>query len=462
MHDAPTVTVIILAAGQGTRMKSSLAKVLHEVAGRSMVMWTVDAAREVTSDERIAVVVGHEADQVRAVLPPGIRTVTQAEQRGTGHAVLLALEEGLGADGVVIVVPGDTPQLRGSVLKQLADIKSNSEAGVVLLTASVDDPTGFGRIIRDPHGEVERIVEQRDASEAELAVNEVNASVYAFDAAALRGVIGDLGTDNAQQEMYLTDTVGFIREHGGVAAMVGDADDSLGINTLGQLAAVDAVMRMRINEELMEQGVKILDPARTYIDASASVAPGATIYPDVYLQGSTVIGEGAVVGPSVFAVDSEVGAGARVWYSVLREAVLGPRTEVGPYASVRKGTVTEEGSKIGTFVETKNTHLAEGAKVPHLSYMGDAQIGRNSNIGAGSITCNYDGFEKHETIIGEDVRVGSDTMLVAPVEVGDGAWTGAGSVISKNVSPGALAVERSDQKEIPDYAAKRRPKANDT
>lgn len=244
--------------------------------------------------------------------------------------------------------------------------------------------------------------------------------------------------------------------------MVGDADDSLGVNTPAQLAGVDAVMRSRINQDLMDAGVRILDPARTYIDASVEVAAGATIYPDVYLEGSTTIAEGAVVGPSVFAVDSHIGAGARVWYAVVREATVGPRTEVGPFASLRAGTVTEEGSKIGTFVETKNTHLGEGSKIPHLSYMGDAQIGRNSNIGAGSITCNYDGFEKHETVIGDDVRVGSDTMLVAPVELGDGAWTGAGSVISKDVTPGALAVERSDQREIPDYAAKRRAKANDS
>ncbi|NND14481.1 MAG: bifunctional UDP-N-acetylglucosamine diphosphorylase/glucosamine-1-phosphate N-acetyltransferase GlmU [Acidimicrobiia bacterium] len=462
MSDPPTPTVIILAAGQGTRMKSDLPKVLHEVAGRPMLMWTVEAARVITSDENIAVVIGHQADLVRAILPTGIKTVTQLDQRGTGHAVLLALEEGVGSEGVVVVVPGDTPQLRGEVLEQLVDFKTDSSSGVVLLTANVEAPTGFGRVIRDTDGTVVRIVEQRDATESELAVSEVNTSVYAFDAAALREVIGDLKTDNAQQEMYLTDTVGLIRERGGVQAMVGDADDSLGINTLGQLADVDAVMRMRINQELMDSGVKILDPSRTYIDASVTVEPGATIYPDVYLQGGTTVADQAVVGPSVFAIDSEIGTGARVWYAVLREAIIGPRTEVGPYASVRKGTVADAGAKIGTFVETKNTHLGEGAKVPHLSYIGDARVGQNSNIGAGSITCNYDGFEKHETVIGDNVRIGSDTMLVAPVEVGDGAWTGAGSVISRNVSPGALAVERGNQKEIPDYAAKRKAKADDT
>lgn len=462
MPDALNPTVIILAAGQGTRMKSNRPKVLHEVAGRAMVLWSVEAARQIANDEDIIVVIGHEADLVRSVLPPGIRTVMQEQQRGTGHAVLLVLEAGVGESGPVVVIPGDTPQLRGQVLQQLIDVQTGTGSGVVLLTADVDDPSGFGRVIRDSNGTVMRIVEQRDATKAELAVTEVNTSVYAFDLSSLRHVIGELTMENAQQEMYLTDTVGLIREHRGVEAMVGEADDSLGINTLGQLAAVDAVVRMRINEELMESGVKILDPARTYIDASVRVAPGATIYPDVYLQGDTTIAEDAIVGPSVFIVDSHVGEGARIWYSVLREASIGARTEVGPFASVRAGTVTESGSKIGTFVETKNTHLGEGSKVPHLSYIGDARVGRRSNIGAGSITCNYDGFEKHETVIGDNVRIGSDTMLVAPVEVGDGAWTGAGSVISKNVSPGALAVERGDQKEIPDYAARRKAKADET
>ncbi len=462
MPDALNPTVIILAAGQGTRMKSNRPKVLHEVAGRPMVLWSVEAARQVAKDDDIIVVIGHQADLVRSALPHGIRMVTQEQQRGTGHAVLLALDAGVRATGPIVVIPGDTPQLRGRVLQQLIDVQQETGAGVVVLTAEVDDPSGFGRVVRDSDRTVRRIVEQRDATEAELAVTEVNTSVYAFDAASLREVIGELTTENAQQEMYLTDTVGLIREHRGVEAMVGEAEDSLGINTLGQLAAVDAVVRMRINEELMESGVKILDPSRTYIDAAARVAPGATIYPDVYLQGDTTIAEDAIVGPLVFIVDSHVGAGSRVWYSILREAIIGPRSEVGPFASVRAGTVTESGSKIGTFVETKNTHLGEGAKVPHLSYIGDARVGKSSNIGAGSITCNYDGFEKHQTLIGDNVRIGSDTMLVAPVEVGDGAWTGAGSVISKNVSPGALAVERSDQKEIPDYAAKRKAKAEDT
>ena len=458
----PSVTVIILAAGKGTRMKSDLPKVLHTVAGRPMVMWAVEAARQVTSDDHIAVVVGYEADQVRAALPAGVTTVLQADQLGTGHAVKLALDAGVGAgDGVVVVVPGDTPQLHGSILSGLADSQAQSSGGVTMLTAELDDPSGFGRIIRDESGDVVGIVEHGDADDAQLMIQEVNASVYAFDAAALRNVIDQIDTDNAQQEMYLTDTVSLLRDAlGGVGAMVGDPADSLGVNSPAQLAEVDAVMRERVNSELMASGVTIIDPSRTYIDASVTVEPGAVIYPETYLQGDSFIGAGAMVGPSVFLEDSSIGAGARVWYSVVRESKVGPSTEVGPFASLRKGTVTEEGAKIGTFVETKNTHLGVGSKIPHLSYMGDAKIGESSNIGAGSITCNYDGYEKHDTVIGDNVRVGSDTMMVAPLEIGDNAWTGAGSTISKDVSPGALAVERSDQREIPDYDARRRKKAD--
>lgn len=426
-----------------------------------MVMWTVEAARRVTGDDQITVVVGYQAERVKAVLPSGVRTVLQAEQNGTGHAVKLALEAGAGTgEGTVVVVPGDTPQLEGSVLEALAGDQASSENGVTMLTAVLDDPTGFGRIIRDESGGVAGIVEHRDADADQLMIREVNASVYAFDADALRAVIDQIGTDNAQQEMYLTDTVSLLRDAKGVAAMVGDPADSLGINSPAQLAEVDAVMRSRINNELMASGVKIIDPGRTYIDASVTVEPGAVIYPETYIQGDSHIAVGAIVGPSVFVEDSRIGPGARVWYSVVREAQVGPATEVGPFASLRKGTVTEEGSKIGTFVETKNTHLGVGSKVPHLSYMGDAKIGENSNIGAGSITCNYDGYEKHNTVIGDNVRVGSDTMLVAPLEIGDDAWTGAGSAITKDVSAGALAVERSEQREISDYAARRRKKAN--
>ena len=452
---APT-TVVILAAGQGTRMKSELPKVLHEVAGRPMVLWAVESAREVTDD--IAVVVGYQADRVQAVLPDDVMTVLQAEQNGTGHAVQLALAAGAGREGVVVVIPGDTPQLRGSVLAALAERQADNPGGVTLLTAEIDDPTGFGRILRDDEGRVVGIVEHRDATPAQLDLNEVNASVYAFDAGALRAVIDEIDADNAQNEIYLTDAVGLLRE--GAQAMVGEPADSLGVNSPAQLAEVDAVMRDRITADLMEAGVKIIDPSRTYIDAGVKVAPGAVIYPETYLQGETSIEADAVVGPSVFMGDSTVGAGARVWYSVVRDSQIGSNTEVGPFASLRAGTITEDGAKIGTFVETKNTRLGEGSKVPHLSYMGDAEVGKNSNIGAGSITCNYDGYEKHKTVIGDHVRVGSDTMLVAPIELGDESWTGAGSPITKAVPPGALAGGRAQPREVADYAAMRKKKAD--
>jgi bifunctional UDP-N-acetylglucosamine pyrophosphorylase/glucosamine-1-phosphate N-acetyltransferase len=440
-------------------MRADMPKVLFEVAGRPLVAWVVDAVAAAGVDD-ITVVVGHGGDAVVGVLPEGVGTAVQEEQLGTGHAVMVALQAmGDVSGSTVLVVPGDTPLLQAGSLRALLETHAATGADATLLTAEMSDPTGYGRVVRDGD-RVVAIVEERDTDEAQRAIREVAVSTYAFDGDALTGALAVIGRDNAQGEYYLTDAIGVIAGTGLVTAVAGaDSQEVQGVNSLDHLAAVASTMRERIILRWMRAGVWVQDPARTYIDAGVTLEPGARIYADVHLEGGTTVAAGATVGPDVFAVDSTIGPGARVWYSVLRSAEVGEDAEVGPYASLRPGTVMAAGSKIGTFVETKATVVGPGSKIPHLSYVGDATIGEQSNIGAGTITCNYDGYHKHPTVIGDRVRIGSDTMLVAPVEIGDDGWTGAGSVISKNVSPGALAVERSAQREMPGYAARRARKA---
>jgi len=448
-----SVRAVLMAAGKGKRMNSDMPKVLFEVAGRPLISWVVDAVGAAGVDD-ITVVVGHGAEAVADVLPEGVHTALQSEQLGTGHAVMTALESmGDVAGDTVLVVPGDTPLFSSESLSGL--LAAHGSADATLLSTNMTDPTGYGRVIRDGD-RVSAIVEERDATEEQRAVSEVAVSTYAFAGAALAEALAEIGNENSQGEYYLTDAIGLIADRGVVAAVSGaDPDEVQGVNSLDQLAAVNATMRERILMGWMSRGVWMQDPLRTYVDASVTLEPGARLYADVHLEGSTSVAAGAVVGPGVFAVDSVIGPGARVWYSVLRSAEVGAAAEVGPYASLRPGTVMETGSKIGTFVETKSTIIGAGSKVPHLSYMGDATIGEQSNIGAGTITCNYDGYEKHPTVIGDRVKIGSDTMLVAPIEVGDDGWTAAGSVISRDVPPGSLGVERSSQREVPGYAARR-------
>ena len=454
-----SVRAVILAAGQGTRMKSALPKVLHPVAGRPMWSWVVEAVWSAGCDE-VLVVVGHGADQVRAVLPDGVKTAVQEEQHGTGHAAQVGLDAfGDVAGDTVVIVPGDTPLLSSSTIAGLIEQHRANGPAVTMLTSQIPDPTGYGRIIRTDAGEISGIVEERDADQAQRSIKEIGWSMYAFDGGELVNALGKVGRDNDQGEMYLTDVVGILAaEHHTVEARDTDPEEVQGINSHDQLAGVARVLRRRINQDWMRAGVAMLDPERVYLDATAELEPGVTLMPDVYLHGATRVAAGAHLGPSVFVEDSTIGPGARVWYSVLRGAEVGENAEVGPYASLRPGSVLGPEAKAGTFVETKNTTVGPRSKVPHLSYMGDATIGEDSNIGAGTITCNYDGFEKQATVIGDRVRLGSDTMLVAPVEIGDDAWTGAGSAIVNDVPEKALGIERSDQKEIPDYAARRKAK----
>ena len=436
-------------------MKSTLPKVAHTVAGRSLIDWVLRAV-EPLEPASVVVVVGHGAEQVSAVLPEGVGTAVQDEQLGTGHATsigLAALPE-TDPDDTIVVLYGDLPMLTTGLLSGLAT--RPPEVAARLVTVEFKDPTGYGRVVRDSEGLVTGIVEERDTDDEQRAISAINAGVYSFRAADLIAALGQVTNQNAQGEYYLTDVIGILAERGErIEAVEAIPEEVVGINSQDQLADARRMLQTQINQRLMESGVWMLDPERTYIDDTVIVEPGARIYPGVHLEGATTVKAGARVGPDVFAVDSTIGADSTVWYAVLRGAVVGVDCEVGPYASLRPGSVLERGSKVGTFVETKNTVLREKAKAPHLSYLGDASIGARSNIGAGTITCNYDGYEKHHTEIGEDVFVGSDTMLVAPVTIGDGAVIGAGSVITNDVAEGALAIERNEQREIPGYSRRR-------
>lgn len=448
------VRVIILAAGKGTRMRSDLPKVLHPVAGRPIISWVIDAVKEAGADE-VTVVVGHGADSVVAVLPDGVNSVVQEQQLGTGHATQVAFDDiDCAAADTVLVVPGDSPLVRPASLRALLEGHASAGTACAIVTTRMPDPTGYGRVVRKD-GAVVAIVEERDADPATALIDEVAVSTYAFLASALGESLARLDPENHQNEYYLTDVVGMLAAIGPVETVEVEHEETLGVNSHDQLATVDAEMRRRINHEWMRQGVWMQDPDRVYIDASVTLEPGARIYPGVHLEGATSIGADSQIGPDAFLLDTTVGQGARVWYSVLRGAEVGDEVDVGPYATIRPGTVLHTGSKAGSFVEIKASEIGAGSKVPHLSYIGDATIGANSNIGAGTVTCNFDGYRKHRTVIGSRVFVGSDTMLVAPVELGDDSITGAGSVITRDVAPGALAVERSPQKEIPGYAERR-------
>ena len=454
-----SVRAIVLAAGQGIRMKSSLPKVLHPVAGAPLIDWVVAAVRG-AGPEQVVVVVGHGADEVQNVLPDGVETVVQREQLGTGHATRQALEALGDIEGdTVLVVPGDSPLISPGTLSKLIAAREADDAAVALLTTHMSDPTGYGRVVRDAAGSIAGIVEERDADDGQRRIDEVAVSTYAFEGGALLKSLSQVGSSNDQGEVYLTDAIGILAtEKAPIVSIQTDEGEVVGVNDHQQLAEAARQLRQMLNRKWMGEGVRMVDPERVYLDATVELEAGVTLLPDVYLEGATTVAAGAEVGPSVFAKDSQIGPQAHVWYSVLRGASVGDGAEVGPFASLRPGTVLGPDSKAGTFVETKNVTVGRQSKIPHLSYVGDAEIGEESNLGAGTITCNYDGFEKHTTRIGDRVRIGSDTMLVAPVSIGDDAWTGAGSVITKDVAPGALAVERAEQREIPDYSAKKRRK----
>lgn len=455
-----SVGAIVLAAGRGTRMRSDKAKVLQVAAGRTLLEWVLEAVSPLDADE-VSVVVGFEAEEVTAVLPDGAVAVVQDPQNGTGHAALVGLGGISKTHDTVVVVPGDMPLIRAESLGALVAERQRSEAAATVLTVELENPYGYGRIVRSG-GAVTAIVEERDGTQEERMICEVNTSVYAFDGGLLADALARIANDNDQGECYLTDVIGIlVRDGHSVSALLTDEEEGFGVNSQAQLAEASAVLRSRINAELLDSGVWMLDPTRVYIDADVTVAPGAKIYPDTYLTGDTTVAAGACVGPSVQAHDSTIGEDATVVNAVLSGAVVGANASVGPFAYLRPGAVLAAGAKAGTYVEIKNSEVGEGSKVPHLSYIGDTTIGKRANIGAGTITVNYDGYDKHRTIIGDRAKIGSDTMLVAPVTIGDDASTGAGSVITEDVPDGALGVERAVQKNIPDYAERRRTRANE-
>jgi bifunctional UDP-N-acetylglucosamine pyrophosphorylase/glucosamine-1-phosphate N-acetyltransferase len=462
-ENARALTVIVLAAGGGTRMKSKTMKVLHPICGRSMISHVLDAVAAL-EPSRVVAVVGNQREQVGPhiqELLPGTVLAVQESQDGTGHAVRIAWEALEPADrtGTVLVAYGDTPLLEGESLRAFAADHAAAGRGVSILSGVVTDPHGYGRVLRDTSGEVTGIVEQRDATPEQAAVSEINSGILAFDASFLDSALPRLTNDNANGEYYLTDTVQLAREDGlGVGAFpIDDVLQTEGANDRVQLASLAKEKNRRILVRWMRDGVTIIDPDTTWIDVDVRLAPDVTVLPGVQLLGTTVVAEDAVVGPDCTLKDVEVGVGARVVRTHAELAVIGAHANVGPFSYLRPGTELGAGGKIGAFVETKNSTIGDGAKVPHLSYVGDADIGEGSNIGAGTIFANYDGVHKHRTVIGRHARTASNSTFVAPVQVGDGAGTGAGSVIRDDVPAGALAVSAGPQRNIEGWTLRKRP-----
>ena len=439
----PNITTVVLAAGKGKRLRSPLPKVLHRVAGRPLLAHVLAATSSLAAG-RTVVVVAKDGNAIReAVTDSGFEVdfVVQDPPNGTADAVRVALEGVEVTDGYVVVANGDMPLVRPETLQALVDIAGTQGAAAVVLTASVAEPADLGRIVRADDDSLARIVEARDASPEELEISEINCGAYVFDATLLGELISKVDRENAQGEFYLTDIVALLVSQGHrVAAHVGAPEEALGVNDRAGLAEVGAALRTQICNRWMEEGVTIVDPATTHIDATVTLEPDATILPFTFLEGTTSVARGAEVGPQCRIVDSEVGPGAVVSYSVVRGSTLGPESSVGPYASLRPGTSLGRRAKLGTFVETKGTTLGDDSKANHLSYLGDAEIGRGVNVGAGTITCNWDGQDKHKTVIDDDAYIGSDTMLVAPTHIGKRAATGAGSVVRGDVPDDALAV----------------------
>ncbi|MRG60879.1 bifunctional UDP-N-acetylglucosamine diphosphorylase/glucosamine-1-phosphate N-acetyltransferase GlmU [Agromyces sp. CFH 90414] len=456
------LAIVVLAAGQGTRMKSAVPKLLHPLAGAPIVAHVLATARALDA-ERVIAVVRHERDLVAAAVEtelPGAIIVDQDDVPGTGRAVELAVEAlADDFDGEVLVLNGDVPLLNADTLAEFVAQHRDTGVAASVLSAHYADPTGYGRIVRAADGAFDRIVEQKDASADELSLDEINAGVYAFGAAALRDQLANLTTDNAQGEKYLTDVIGLLRAAGSEVSALPVSEPWLvaGINDRAQLSETAARLNALIIRGWQLNGVTVEDPATTWIDLAVRIEPDVTIRPGTQLKGATTVATGAIIGPDTTLVDCEIGADAEVKRTDGTLAVIGEGASVGPFAYLRPGTVLGVDGKIGTFVETKNASIGAGSKVPHLSYIGDTEIGDGSNVGAGSITANYDGVAKHRTTIGSHVRTGSHGVFVAPVTIGDGAYTGAGTVVRKDVPAGALAVNVAPQRNIEGWVGQHRP-----
>jgi bifunctional UDP-N-acetylglucosamine pyrophosphorylase/glucosamine-1-phosphate N-acetyltransferase len=452
--------VIVLAAGEGTRMKSTTPKVLHSIAGRSLlghVLSVIDGLdpREV----RVVIGSGREAvENHLALIAPNAVPVFQERRGGTGHAMQLALA-GVEGIGTVLVVYGDTPLLSRESLSQLFEIYTEGGCAATVLTAEHPEPRGYGRIVRGDEGYLLRIVEEHDATDDEREITEINSGVYIFDLVKLRSAIGRLSASNAQGELYLTDVIEILCTDGDrvLPVLTPDFIEILGVNDRAQLAECAAFMRDEINDEWMRAGVTMIDPSTTWVDVTVELESDAVIFPGTAISGSTRIAAGSVIGPRTTLIDCEVGAGAKVIESYCIGAIIGAGAQVGPFTYLRPGSVLETNSRVGAYVEMKNSTVGEGSKVPHLSYVGDATIGFGSNIGAGTIFANYDGVKKHGTKVGDHVRIGSNTVLVAPVSIGDGAYTAAGSVITEGVPAGAMGVGRGRQRNVLEWVLRKRP-----
>lgn len=451
------LAAVVLAAGKGTRMKSDLPKVLHEVCGRPLLSYVLEAV-EGAGAKKIVVVVGDEWEESVKALSLKVETVVQKERLGTAHALQQAQSLLEDFSGDVLVVCGDTPLLKPATLQALVRQHKAHNAAATILTARIDDPSGYGRVIRGPQGEVTRIVEHKDASPEELQVDEINTGVYCFRVEGLFEALAAISSDNVQGEYYLTDIVDIYVSRGlRVAAYTAhNILEALGINDRSQLARVEKIMRREIIERLMASGVTVMDPASTFIDEKVKIGQDTIIYPFTIIEGVTTIGKKCIIGPSSRLVNVCLGNEVQVQNSVVLGSNIGDGTAVGPFAYIRPGTEVGRGVRIGDFVEIKKSTVGNGSKVPHLTYLGDAVVGERVNVGAGTITCNYDGKRKWPTVIGDDAFVGSNTNLVAPVEVGKGAVIGAGSTITKDVPAGALGVERSRQKNVPEWKKKKR------
>ncbi len=449
---ASDLTVIVLAAGGGTRMRSKTAKVLHEIGGRTMVghvLFAVGALEPI----RVVAVVGHQREQVGPhiqSLMPDVVLAVQDDQQGTGDAVRIAVEAAGTTSGTVLVANGDTPLLRGESLRGFAAEHEAAQCAVSVLSGIVDEPFGYGRIVRNDEGDVEAIVEEKDATADQRDIHEISSGILAFDAEFLVEALPRIGNDNAKGEYYLTDTVGLARD-GGLTVGAFPIDDwvqTQGANDRVQLADLGRELNRRIVEDWMREGVTVMDPESTWIESDVKLAPDVILLPGTHLLGATIVGEDAVIGPDTSLKDCEIGVGARVVRAHGELAVVGDGANVGPYAYLRPGTELGMGGKIGAFVETKNAHIGDGAKVPHLSYVGDADIGPGSNIGAGTIFANYDGTHKHHTTVGKGAKTGANNTFVAPVTIGDGAMTGGGTVVRRDVPPGNLAVSGGPQRNL--------------
>ncbi len=455
------VTAIVLAAGAGTRMRSKRAKVLHELGGRSMIAHSLIAVREAGVARTVAVV-GHDRDQVAAAitdLDPDVLLAVQEDQRGTGHAVQVALDAlGSTPEGTVLVTYGDVPLLSPRTLAELLDDHRSAGRVLTILSAELDDPSGYGRIVRDESSAVTAIREDADADDDERSIREVNSGILAVEAGFLAEAVAGLDAHNAQGELYLTDIVGRAVA-GGLpvgAHVLEDVWQTEGVNDRTQLARLGRELNRRLTEHWMREGVTIIDPQTTWIDSAVTLEPDVTLLPGTQLLGATAVASGATIGPDTTLRNVEVGADASVIRTHGADVVIGAGAMVGPFAYLRVGTDLGEGGKIGAFVETKNAQIGAGAKVPHLSYIGDADVGEGSNIGAGTIVANYDGVEKHRTSVGKQARTGSNNVFVAPVAIGDGAYTGGGTVVREDVPPGALATSAGPQRTMEGWVQAKR------